>query len=273
MRDGRRRTVGFAPRWWVGHVAVAVVVVAFGWLGWWQVQSFAASADAPPPPRAAAVALDTLTAPGGRVAPGDVGRRVTVEGEWDVAGQLLVPRREVAGRVGSLVVTPLRTDRGVVPVVRGWVPGEDAPPPPAAGRVGVTGVLQQSETEAEAAVPPGRAGEGRVAYVATVTLLERLAYGSEQLYDGYVALRSQQPPDTARLVPVPVRQPVATGDEVGRWRNLGYGLQWWVFGAAALFFWGSVLRRAGREARTQSSGPGSGASEGRQRLASPRGTT
>ena len=37
---------------------------------------------------------------------------------------------------------------------------------------------------------------------------------------------------------------------VGRWRNLAYALNWWLFGVAALFFWGSVVRRAVTEQRS-----------------------
>jgi hypothetical protein len=36
---------------------------------------------------------------------------------------------------------------------------------------------------------------------------------------------------------------------VGKWRNLGYGLQWWFFAGAAVFFWLSVIRRSLRERR------------------------
>jgi len=222
------------------------VLVSFGWLGWWQLDSFGAAAEPSGATRSAAVtvAVAEVTRPGGRLAPGDVGRRIRAEGTWDATGQLLVPERARNGETGSWVVTPLRTDEGVLPVVRGWVRrGADPPPPPVSGRVTVTGLLQQSESETEATVGPGGLPEGQLAYVATVALLDRLPYDSDQLYDGYLALRSQDPAEADPLATVEAADRAPDPGEVGRWRNLAYGLQWWLFAAAAVFFWGSVLRR------------------------------
>ena len=50
------------------------------------------------------------------------------------------------------MLTQLVTADGVLPVVRGWVPEGADVPPPVPGEVTLTGVLQQSETEAESAV-------------------------------------------------------------------------------------------------------------------------
>ena len=72
------------------------------------------------------------------------------------------------------------------------------------GEVTVTGLLQRSET----GPPPGGPAivpAGQLPYVATVTLLDALPYRRRELYDGYLALRSEQPPPTARPVPVEAR--------------------------------------------------------------------
>jgi len=165
--------------------------------------------------------------------------------------QVVVPGRERAGREGALVVTPLRTARGVVPVVRGWVPAARAAvPAPPAGRVTVRGVLQRSETEADATTVVPR--EGEVGYVATVTLLAATAYDPDQLYDGFVVLRSTRPAladDPAAPAVVAARQGDDGSGQVGAWRNLAYAVQWWLFAAAAVFFWAAVLRRAVQEQR------------------------
>jgi cytochrome oxidase assembly protein ShyY1 len=255
------------PRWWAWHAALVVVLVAFGWLGWWQLQAFDRPSDVPAAPDRV-VALDRVTEPGGRLGADDPGRRVHAEGTWEASGQLVVPGRELDGRVGSLVVTPLRTATGVLPVVRGWVPG-DVAPPPSPGPVTVTGVVQPSEGERDARVGAGDVGQGEVAYVATVTLLEGLPYAAEDLYDGYVVLRAQQPADPGGPEPVEATAS-GGGDGPARWRNLAYGLQWWVFGGFAVFFWWSVLRRAAREQEQPRTGqPGAG----RGPLAAPRRTT
>jgi surfeit locus 1 family protein len=248
-----------APRWWAWHVLLVVTVGAMGWLGWWQLQSFE-DVDRPAEPGSVQVVpLDRVTSPGGRLRPGDPGREVTAVGTWETGSQVTVPGRERGGRDGALVVTPLRTARGVVPVVRGWVPVRAAVPVPPEGPVTVRGVLQRSETEADATtVVPTVPGKGEVGYVATVTLLAATAYDPDQLYDGFVVLRSTEPPLAADPAAPALVAADRGGDDgagqvgqVGRWRNLAYAVQWWLFAAAAVFFWAVVLRRAAQEAQEQ----------------------
>ncbi len=241
-----------APRWWAWHLALLAVLASFGWLGWWQLDSFRTTAAAPTSTvRITARGIDDVTSPGGRLGADDVGRRVRATGTWDAQGQLVVPGREQNGQTGALVLTPLVTDDGVLPVVRGWVADSSAAPAPPPGVVALTGVLQQSETEPAATVAPGGLPTGQVAYVATVTLLERLPYDGDQLYDGYVVLRSQDPPDPAGASELSradaIDRAATGGGHVARWRNLAYGLQWWLFAIAAVVFWASVLRRSRTE--------------------------
>ena len=265
-----RQTIrlALAPRWWGWHLLLVVAVGAMAWLGWWQLQTFE-DADRPAASAGAdgQVPLDRVTAPGDRLRPGDPGLRVTAIGTWDPAGQVVVPGRERAGREGLLVVTPLRTGRGVLPVVRGWVADRAAVPAPPGGPVTVVGVLQRSETEADAtAVVPA---DGEVGYVATVTLLAATTYDPDQLYDGFVVLRSSDPadPDAPALVTAD-RRDDGSG-QVGRWRNLAYAVQWWIFAAAAVFFWAAVLRRAVREQRAAAAPDGAPDAA----LSAPRRTT
>jgi hypothetical protein len=134
------------------------------------------------------------------------------------------------------------------------------------GTVTVTGLLQRSE-EAPPAGAPVDVPRGRLPYVATVTVLDALPYRAGELYDGYLALRTEQPAPSARLVPVDAVAPGSGG--VGRWRNLAYALQWWLFAGAAVFFWWAVLRRAWQEQQERDGHPG----EGLPSLVAPRRTT
>ncbi len=245
------------PRWLAWHLLLVVVLVSFGWLGHWQLSSFEHK-DTAGPQSHPAVAVDRLSRPGGRLDSGDVGRRVQATGRYDGAQTLLVPARQrpgtEAGPTGFLVVTPLRTLAGVLPVLRGWVPTPGSPAVAApAGPVRVVGVLQRSET----GPPPGAPATvpaGQLPYVATVTLIDALPLNPSRLYDGYLALRTEQPAPTAR--PVPPELAAAAGvDGVARWRNLAYALQWWLFAAAAAFFWWTVLRRAALEQRERDREP------------------
>lgn len=244
LRDLR---FALAPRWLAWHATVVVAVLAFIWLGNWQLSSFAetgrrqqAAAEQSTTP------ITALLAPGGRLPSRAVGRAVTAVGRYDEANRLLVPGRRHGSRDGYWVVTPLKTAEGVLAVNRGWVaapsdPAVDAP----AAEVTVRGVLQPSETASDSQVDPVAAlPDGQIAYLATVQLLDVLPYSPEELYDGYAVLRAERPAAAATPARVEAR---GVDEGVGRWRNLGYGLQWWFFAGAAVFFWGSVIRRSLRE--------------------------
>ena len=264
------RVIRFAlqPRWLPWHLLLVAVLVSFTWLGGWQLSAFEARDGGAAPETLATAPLDRLTVPGGRLGADDVGRRVRVEGRYDDGRTLLVPGREEVGgsRRGYLVVSPLVTATGVLPVVRGWVdePGSPAAVPPK-GSVRVAGLLQRSESGPPPGTPAVR--PGFLPYVATVTLLDALPYRPAELYDGYLALRSEAP--APAVAPVPVEAQAAERDGVGRWRNLAYALQWWVFAGAAVFFWWLVLRRAALEQREPDRAP----DEGPPPLVAPRRTT
>ena len=260
--------LALAPRWWAWHLLLVVALVAMGWLGLWQLHSYedrgveSARTDR-------VTGIDAVTSPGGRLQAGDPGRQVTARGSWDASRQVTVPDRDLDGRRGVWVVTPLRTDAGVLPVVRGWVPRGAAAPVPPSGAVTVRGVLQESESASDASlttVPSRR----QVPYVATVTLLEVLPYDAQELYDGYLVLRSTDPADPAAPPVVAASSdPGGHPGQVGRWRNLAYAFQWWLFAAAAVFFWAAVLRRAVREQRAVAAEP----SAPDEALTAPRRTT
>ncbi len=263
------------PRWLAWHLLLVVVLVSFGWLGHWQLGAFehkaehgVAAGDRRP------VALDALSRPGGRLTDDDVGRPVTATGRYDPDGTRLVDGRDRDGGSGTgfWVVSVLRTASGAQPVVRGWVRDHDDPAATApTGAVTVTGLLQRSEagpTGPEA----GDVAPDQLPYVATVTVLDVLPYRPGELYDGYLALRAEQPsPAGARPLPV-AAQDVSSGG-VGRWRNLAYALQWWLFAGAAVFFWFVVLRRAVQEQRAPDPLPAPPDDAGPPSLVAPRRTT
>ena len=246
LRDLR---FALAPRWLAWHALLVAVVVAFIWLGSWQVDSFS---EADRRQHAAAeqetAPISEVLAPGDRLSASAVGRTITAVGRYDEANRLLVPGRRHGDKDGYWVVTPLRTAEGVLPVNRGWVASADDPAVEApAAEVTVTGVVQPSETQSDSQVDAlADLPDGEIAYLATVQLLDVLPYSPDELYDGYVTLRSEQPAPAVAPEPVEAR---GLDDGVGKWRNLGYGLQWWLFAGAAVFFWWSVLRRSLRERR------------------------
>lgn len=250
------------PRWLALHVAVVGVAVAFVLLGKWQLDS--SRGDAPPAAgagaaQAAPVPLGSLTGPGRPLARDAAGRLVSASGRYDAAQQLLVPGRELDGREGAYVVTPLLTaDGAVVPVHRGWVTGPEDPRLTApAGPVTATGVLQPSEPERAGRVRQAvELPAGQVAFVATPELMRRWPYPPAALHEGYVALTAQEPATVTGPVAV-VPEPQRGDDRVSALRNLSYAGQWWLFAGAAVGFWVLSVRGAARERRAAQAEDGS----------------
>ena len=178
----------FAPQMLALHVVAVVAVVACAWLGLWQLdrtRAFDAPAVDPAP-----VPISALTQPAGSLPPTAAGRLVIVRGTYDPTQQFTVTGR--AGEPWLLTVLRVEGASGSVQpgvlVVRGRLaPGVPAPAPPR-GPVEVTGRLQPAEPSAGAVA----AGSNELAAVSPVDLLSRVPY---PLYDGYVVLRAQDPPD------------------------------------------------------------------------------
>ncbi|MEO3813746.1 SURF1 family protein [Sphaerisporangium sp. B11E5] len=243
----------FSPRLVGLHLVTIGVLVAFMFLGRWQLGVWEDSGR----PRAATdpapVALTALTGSGSGMQASSIGRRVTVTGTFEAAGQLLVAERvpdvEVGGGTspdaGFWLLTPMRlADGSVIPVVRGWVPS--AADPAAAvpsGELTVTGRLQPNEPT-DFSRRRGVPQPGQVATVSTAVLVN--VWHGDRVRDGFVVATAEVPgAPPARLVAVP--PPTVAGGFT--WRNLAYAAQWWIFAAFAVFMWFHFVRdtlRAGR---------------------------
>ncbi|HEU4490983.1 MAG TPA: SURF1 family protein [Jiangellales bacterium] len=238
------------PRWLALHTLVVVLVVAFTWLGSWQLSSYEEQRRERDLRAREAVPVTELVGPGQRL-PGDaVDRNVTATGRYVSGEPFLVPGRLLDGVAGTYVLAPLELDGGgSVLVLRGWA---DGPGDPAAGAlppgpVTVTGVLRADES-ADAAVTLGRELTAReVPVVASWAVAAAGAPG--ELLDGWVLLAEEEPPSGVPPRPVPLDELARTG--AGIWQNLSYAAQWWVFAVAAVVFWGAFVRAAVRERRSR----------------------
>ncbi|MFC8450626.1 SURF1 family protein [Kitasatospora sp. NPDC057223] len=238
------------PRW-LSSTALALVAVAVClWLGSWQLGRFedrvsahhdtgvavAAAADAHAAPLAG-----VLTDAAPEVSTTTVGRTVTVVGSFDPAHQLLVPDRVLDGRAGYYVLTPLRTADGrTVAVVRGWAPGapEGRAPEAPAGEVTVTGRLQAGESSGSNGAVAGGLPAGQLGTISRAALVNALP--ADGWYDGWVAADSVP----AGLTAVPTVQPQGgDGLSLRAFQNLGYTLEWFVFGGFVVFMWFRLVRR------------------------------
>jgi cytochrome oxidase assembly protein ShyY1 len=246
-----------APRWLLLHLVTVAAVAFMVVLGQWQMQAYverderdrqaaaAAAADAVPEP------LDGLLAPGEPLTEPVVSRAVVTDGRYDATATLLLPARELDGRTGWYVVTPLLADGSATPVLRGWVAtDDDAASTPPQGEVTVTGIVAPLENDRDAAVDPRQAlPAGQTAALTTPTLFREYPYPPGSIRQAIVVATSETPPPAAAPERVPVAQAAPQPVGVSSWRHLSYAWQWWLFAAAAIVFWGAIVRAGARERR------------------------
>lgn len=184
----------------------------------------AAESDLPPEP-----ILDVLK-PGETFIGAVENRRVVVTGEYEPDGQLLVPDRILGDATGFGIITPLRTDLGVMPVLRGWVADPDDAGEPPAGEVSVTGVLRPSEGMNPQALPPGQ-----VPRISSADLVNR--WGGP-IWTGYVLLEKSDPAQQGiQVLPLPEIE-----DAGLNLQNLTYAFEWWIFGGFFTLLWIRAVR-------------------------------
>ncbi|MBR8744309.1 SURF1 family protein [Nocardiopsis sp. MG754419] len=232
------------------HALVVLLVPAFIWLGFWQLDRAELRASAVNLQRdnvaAAPVPVEELTSVDGEVPPEDRWRTVEATGTWDTDHQLLLRNRDGTQGVGFHVLTPLVTEDGVGLLVnRGWIErgetAQDTPevPPVPEGPIEVTGRLQFGETEENTGLREHDGlPEGQIMFVDVDRLADALPY---PIYGGYVELTDQDPaPD-----PAPERLELRQEDTG---MSASYAFQWWVFSIVVVVGWIILMRRELREA-------------------------
>ncbi len=157
-------------------------------------------------------------------------RRVRATGQYDAAATVVVRYQTRDGASGVDLVTPLVTGAGTAVLVdRGWtatgntgtVPS-DLPAPPS-GTVTVVGFVRADATGRGIEVE-----DGSTRAVSSRTIGPTLDY---PVYAGFVDAETEDPPPAAEVVRPEV-------PDLGEGPHLFYGLQWWFFGALALFGFG-----------------------------------
>ena len=158
----------------------------------------------------------------------DEWRRVTVHGTWDDEHTIVLKYQTRDQSAGVDVVTPLVTDSGAAVLVdRGWLrtgnTGGSRPDLPAVtdGQVTVTGWVRRDATGNATKV-----SDLSTRAISSRTIAEVTPY---PLYRGFVDLAEESPePETAlELTELP--------DDTSNGPHFFYGLQWWFFGALAIF--------------------------------------
>ncbi len=241
------------PSMFVLHVPAVLTVVAAVLLGNWQIGAWqmhredraAEIADAAPIPLADVLGPDDAF-------PGDgIGQPVTLTGRWLPDAAVFIADRSHEDQDGYWLVVPFLAcgtpDQGpgngcaggsardsAIPVVVGWSETTDGVPPAPTGDADLVGWLQPGE----AAAGPDADPDDRVLPALRIAdLLQRV---DEDLYGGFVILRTARPADAAAA---PGALAAVTPDSLPEppsstaLRNLLYGIEWWLFAGFAVFLW------------------------------------
>lgn len=249
-----------APRVLLLHALGVAATTAAVLLGLWQLDAWQAGRAAEArdlageQPRPLAQVLDADDPfPGG-----DVGRPVTLAGTWIPDSTLLVADRDLEGRTGLWVVTPVAvcdgpatscdpdTDPAML-VVRGWTPTEAVVPPPPTGAAELTGWLQPGEGTGAADLDPTDD------VLAELRIASAIQHVDQDLYGGYVVARDGL--DREGLEPV-TPDSLPAPSTFTSLQNLLYAVEWWLFGAFAVFLWQRWVRDEFERRRTAAAASG-----------------
>ncbi len=216
----------------IGATALAIVcVLAAGLLGLWQLSAWQAirSAEQTDLTQSEPVPLTDVMGSDDPFPGQDVGRPVTLSGVWLPESTVFVAGRELDGVDGYWVVTSLavgEADDPALPVVRGWVASIDEAPPAPTGSASLETWLQPTEGTGQADDDPT---DNVLPQMRTGDLIQRV---DQDLYGAYGV--STMPLDG--LEPASLEQLPPAGRFTAL-RNFLYAVEWWVFGAFALFVW------------------------------------
>jgi len=160
-------------------------------------------------------------------------RVVTAAGTYQPSEQTLLRGQTQGNDIGYLVITPLRTQTGVLLIARGFIPQNNAadtsPPVPAApqGTLEVTARLQPSDTGQD------KFGKLPGSQVDTVNAAEQAARIKAPVWNAYAELLPGQPGGSGlQAIPAPDMSNPAGGAEEPQ--HLAYILQWYLFALLAL---------------------------------------
>jgi cytochrome oxidase assembly protein ShyY1 len=213
--------------------ALTVVVLAWGasQLGQWQFHRLderkrdnrivATNLARPAAP------VDDVLSPDQAPRADDEWRRVTVHGTWDDEHTIVLKYQTRDSSAGVDVVTPLVTQNGAAVLVdRGWLSTENTGSRPdlpdvTEGQVTVTGWVRRDATGGATEV-----SDLSTRAISSRAIAEVTPY---PLYRGFVDLAAESPTPRTPLAITELPDDTSNGP------HFFYGLQWWFFGALAVF--------------------------------------
>jgi cytochrome oxidase assembly protein ShyY1 len=225
-------------RWLLFGLAVVVMTLGAWRLGEWQFDRLRdreqrnewtrTNLEAEPAP-----VEDVLSVDDG-VDPDQEWLRVRATGEYDAAATVVVRYQTRDGESGVDLVTPLVTETGTALLVnRGWVAtgntgaSDTELPEPPAGEVDVVGYVRADATGRGIEVQ-----DGSTRAISSQEIGEAL---EAPVYRGFVEAESESPEAAGAVERVEL-------PDLGEGPHFFYGLQWWFFGALAVFGFAYLVR-------------------------------
>lgn len=238
----------FTRRWVLFALVVAALAYLAVILGQWQFHRLedrkgsnalvAKNLDSAPVP------VESVLRVGAPADDQDEWRRVVVHGTWDDTNTIVLKYQTRDGGPGVDVVTPLVTEDGTAVLVdRGWMAtandGATRPstPPAPDGPVTVTGWVR-----VDASGRAAKVSDHGTRAISSVEAAKVLPY---PLYGGFLDLDTQTPEPAVALARVELPDDTSNGP------HFFYGLQWWFFGALAVFGFGYLAYDEARRTRTE----------------------
>lgn len=240
-------------RWILFAVTVALLASLAWWLGEWQFSRLAERRErnsvVERNETAAPVPVTEVLAVGDPVDDAEEWRLVTARGTYDTADTVVVRYQTRKGSSGVDVVVPLDTTDGPALLInRGWLQTdnrgsavEDVPAPPN-GEVTIRGWVR-----ADATGSATRVSEQSTRAISSVEIGRAL---DREVFGGFVELESEDPAPETPLAPVEL-------PDLGEGPHFFYGLQWWFFGALAVFGFFYLLYDEWRRSRATAPPTGS----------------
>jgi cytochrome oxidase assembly protein ShyY1 len=223
------------PRWIAALLLCLGFAAGFAALGQWQLQRSVDNAHvADTPDTEDAVPLDSIAEPQTAVTPAQLGRTVTVEGDWVVADSVVLTDRNNGGSEhGAWLVGHLITVDGVTLVVAlGWAP--DGGAAEAARDALPGGVLTGRYLPGE---PPSDSDfeAGQHSAISAAELIN-IWPDAQPAYAGYL-IAADAPPGLERIfAPQPEREISLNV------LNVFYAIEWVIFAGFAIYLWYRLVR-------------------------------
>jgi surfeit locus 1 family protein len=234
-----------AAIWLVAAAAAAALTLGLGWWQWGRAQQKIALHEAIQQ-RAALPPVDAAALAGAHDADGLLHRRVVLRGQWAAQRTVFLDNRQMNGRQGFYVVTPLLLETGAAVLVqRGWAPRDFRERMKLPGVQTPAGVVA---VEGRVALPPAKlyafdpAEQGAirqnldVAQFRAETRLPLLELSVQQTGPASEGLQREWP------------QPAS-----GAGKNYGYAFQWWALSGliAVLYVWFQFVAPRRKSARAR----------------------